>query len=72
MFITGLVSNLHILSPNNSRFHASGIHHRKKKEIADDGISKTIKPDISGHRFFELSLVPRFPIISTLDTCCAT
>ena len=37
-----------------------------EKGKADDGISKTLKPDISGHRLFELSLYPRFPRISNL------
>ena len=57
MFTTEFVTNLHVLSHNNSRFYASGINDRKRKKKADDGISKTLKPDISGHRLSELSLV---------------
>ena len=44
----------------------SGIHDWKKKKTADDGISKTLKPDISGQRLFKLSLFPRFARISIL------
>ena len=67
VFTTELVSNLHVLSPNNSRFYASGIHHRKMKKITDDGISKTLKPNISGHRCFELSLICVEFRVLTLD-----
>ena len=43
MFTTEFVTNLHVLSHNNSRFYASGIHDLRKKKKAVDGISKTLK-----------------------------